>query len=233
MSAIGTPRGIAFWAGAFALALAVCLVAIWAIDRPVALWARGLDSETKLLMRHITWFGNSAPYLVPSGVAGFGLIALWRYRPEVFERYELGPWLSRCGFLFAAVAGTGLAANLLKFLFARPRPRLFFAEGLYGFELFRMSTSSAWGSLPSGHSTTAWTLVIAVHLLTRSGPAAAAVAQAAFLVSLSRVLLTAHYVSDVIAGAAFGGAATWLLYRYWVRLWPIDGGGGRQRTANT
>lgn len=233
MTDAGPGRGIPWWAGASALVVVACLVAIAWIDRPVALWARGLDDQTRTLMHHITWFGDSAPYLVPAGLLGLGLAALWHYRPEDFTQYGLGRWLSGCGFVFAAVAGTGLAANLLKIVFARPRPRLFFADGLYGFEFFKLSTSSAWASLPSGHSTTAWTLVVIVHLLTGSGPAVAVTAQAALLISLSRVLLTAHYVSDVIAGAVFGAAMTWLLYRYWVRLWPIEGGGERQRTAST
>ncbi len=107
-------------------------------------------------------------------------------------------------FLFAAIAVAGLAVDLLKVGLGRMRPKLLFNSDLYGF------TWLAWRpdhwSFPSGHTATFVALTTALwwlwpqHLLFYIVVAA--------IVAGSRVVVGAHYPSDVIAGALVAVLAT-------------------------
>lgn len=112
-------------------------------------------------------------------------------------------------FVFTAVAASGLLVNLLKIIFGRARPRLWFEEGLYGFAPFTPTESLYW-SFPSGHSNTAFTFALAVAFLIPQ--LRRYLLSAAFVVAFSRVVLTKHYLSDILAGGAIG-----IITTYWLR----------------
>jgi membrane-associated phospholipid phosphatase len=96
--------------------------------------------------------------------------------------------------------------NILKYLFARPRPYLF-TGGAPG-----VDPTEDYLSFPSGHATVAFAgAAFAAYVYMRSQPALAAylpvVALSASLATLTaayRVASGVHYVSDVAAGAALG-----------------------------
>ncbi|HEX7887721.1 MAG TPA: phosphatase PAP2 family protein [Ramlibacter sp.] len=113
-----------------------------------------------------------------------------------------------------AVVPAGMLLNVaLKHLFARPRPVL--AEPLVQITTF---------SFPSGHavaSTVFYGMLCAlvfVHARSRwwRGAAVCAAIAMVLLVTSSRVYLGAHYLSDVVAGAA-EGLALLLLFLRWAR----------------
>ena len=104
--------------------------------------------------------------------------------------------------LWLGVLASAASVELLKLLFARPRP------GGDGFGL-------ASYSFPSGHSAGALVfLVLALHALWRAGwlgrtPAALVAMVLALLVGFSRVYLLVHYPTDVVAG--FYEAGFWIV----------------------
>ena len=109
-------------------------------------------------------------------------------------------------FMLAAVGGGVLASNLLKHLFARPRP-----------ELVPHGSIVYTSSFPSGHSMMAATtyLTLAV-LLTQVDPRRrvqlyflGVAVLITMLVGMSRVYLGVHWPSDVLAGWTMG--ASWAL----------------------
>jgi membrane-associated phospholipid phosphatase len=115
----------------------------------------------------------------------------------------------------AAIALTALVYQPLKILIGRPRPKyddpLTFFTSLhpydldgkvrYSWELWGGISSNLW-SMPSSHSAAAMCLsVILMRLYPRLTPL---VLPLAFVVAFCRVLFTAHYPSDVIAGLAVG-----------------------------
>lgn len=94
---------------------------------------------------------------------------------------------------------SGIAGDLLKFLLARPRPL-----AAFGNEIMVWSTSTA-PAIPSGHATKSVALVLAFLLLVSGEkPIHKAIkvliALIAAGVCFSRIVLGAHYVSDVVAG---------------------------------
>lgn len=156
----------------------------------------GLPSAWESLARGWTLLGD----LRAMGLLGVA-VALWLLWQR--QGLQLLAWV-------AAVAGTGLWVRCTKGWMERVRP----LGGLVHESGF---------SFPSGHSAgtaaifgmLAW---LAARRLPpgRQGPVLAAAAVLALGTALSRVLLSAHYASDVLAGLALGGGWTALV------LWAAD-----------
>jgi undecaprenyl-diphosphatase len=133
----------------------------------------------------------SASGLVTIGLAlGFGIHWWW----QAGRRAE-------AVILLVTLAGSAALGQVLKFLFARPRPHLF----------PWLTTAGGW-SFPSGHTLTAMVLGgLLAWLMGRrlSGWGRVALWAGAglwvVLVGLSRVYLGVHYPSDVLASLAVGG----------------------------
>ena len=102
-------------------------------------------------------------------------------------------------YLFICVAGSGLAANLLKRVIGRARPVLYEQWSSYGFNPF---SGSRFESFPSGHATTVGALLMAMAIL--APPYRLLFLIMSLWVGFSRVIVAAHYPSDVIAGLSFG-----------------------------
>lgn len=114
--------------------------------------------------------------------------------------------LLAAGSLGAALA----AAEVLKLIFARPRPEW-------------MLAAATNASFPSGHAAAAFALAtIAALLWTQADPSCARKAGAlfigaAFLVAAGRIILGVHFASDVIAGAALGTLVSWCMWHLFAR----------------
>ncbi len=215
---IMTPRGPALAHGLAArwrspagrlqlVALATALLVILSIgliDRPVARWVEPLDPAWHQLFGRISQAGLSTGWLIGSALlalGGFGLARLSR-TADAKRR-----WASRALaplFVFGSIAIAGLATDLAKALLGRFRPKLFFRDDSYGFDLLHIRADLT--SFPSGHATTAFALATALSLL---WPRATVVYfLLALLIGASRVLANAHWLSDVLAGGFVGTVAT-------------------------
>lgn len=102
-------------------------------------------------------------------------------------------------YTICSFALSGIAGDLLKQVFARPRPL-----AIFGNELLIMSTSSGY-ALPSGHATKSIALILPFVLLVENQKGLHEALK--ILISLiglgvcfSRIALGAHYLSDVLAG---------------------------------
>lgn len=179
-------------------ALLLTIGSILFLDRPIAVLCRRLPDAARTAA---LWFSHLAGIPV-AAAATLALVVLYLARRR--ERRLLYPPA-------AALAAWGVTM-LLKVIFARYRPALLFDEGLYG---FGFGKAGYWyNSFPSGHAATAFGFLVALALV-RPRWRLPCIAGAALL-GLSRVLVNAHFLSDVVAGALLGAATALLLARLFI-----------------
>jgi membrane-associated phospholipid phosphatase len=194
----------------FAVALAVSLIAMLAIDRPLALALKAnVGPQLEGFFKTITVLGDATGYIVVGLVAMLVLRALANLAvsEEHFTRYRR---LGRVAlfFLLSMLVSGGLVL-LLKFVIGRLRPRALFESGLYGFQPFQ--TEWAMNSFPSGHSQAIFAAMTALYFIyPRYDVAYFALA---ILIAMSRVVTTVHFLSDTVMGAWLAVAAVILLRR--------------------
>jgi lipid A 4'-phosphatase len=163
-------------------------------DEALARYFYDSDPTLRSIFAIITRFGDSTIYLVPLALA-----ILW----SLWVRRALLAW--RTAYIFAAIAIPGLLADILKPVFGRARPGLLFRDQLFGFT-WSGPRADHW-SFPSGHAITITALATALYAI--YPPLWPAYVVAAVLVSASRIIIDAHYLSDVVVGIYVGFVATW------------------------
>ena len=197
------------WLWRFSILTALTAVAfgssyVW-IDRPLATAFAAAGPRLLAFFNFVTMFGVSTGYLVAAALAAI-LLARQSARiiePERKARLAAGAW--RAAFVFVAIGAPGLFGDVLKPVFGRARPRLFLADGTFGFSWH--GARAAYWSFPSGHSITIVALAVALTAIERRYLPLYVVA--ALFVMASRVALDQHYLSDVLAGAYIGGVGAW------------------------
>lgn len=174
-------------------------VSFFFFDREITLFFSTTPQFFRDIFEFITLAGDSKYSLVPS----FLLFIYFRLKPNRLRE-------SQAIFVWLSIAISGIVADILKFIVGRSRPRLFLEQNIYGFDHFK--TGHIWNSFPSGHSTTAFSLGVALaFLFPRYRPWLLLVA---FIIASSRIIITAHYFSDVLIGGLIGGLTALALERY-------------------
>lgn len=196
---------------AFAILLSVAFIVIVAInaDAWTARAVSGLSRGLRAAFNDITYLGLSGYMFALAGLALIGaLMARGRGRGADFDRACLF-LAERAGFIIAVLAVSGLASQALKHLFGRARPQLIDMVGPFHFDL--LALKSTYASMPSGHSVSAFAMAVALGWMAPRLRWPLLIL--ATLIAISRVVISAHYPSDVIAGAALGAASAVMLRR--------------------
>ncbi len=187
------------------IVFATCVISIVFVDRPVAVTVCTLDHTITGFFSYVTHLGESTAYLVT-----FGILFLLLYPASRMKRWKAYRWRLRkyawvSLFLFVSIAVSGLLTDILKVIFARYRPVMLYETGKYGFTFFKFSPARML-SFPSGHANTIFAFMTALYL---TAPRFRFLCFAiAALVAASRVIIGAHFPSDVIAGAYLGVVTT-------------------------
>lgn len=179
------------------IAAVACAFSYFFVDIPLAQYFEHISRPTKAVFKIITESIDPNYHYFAWAVIYFAVAFLWK-------KQRLA---NRCLLILLSIPLANLAMEIIKCTFGRARPDLLFSQDLYGFTFF--SLANRFKSFPSGHAATAGAIFGALSCFY---PRATAVfTLLAFVMAFSRIVLTYHYLSDVIAGLTFG-----LLISQWV-----------------
>jgi lipid A 4'-phosphatase len=183
----------------FGIAASVILIAIsiGVIDRRLAVFFHARDQDLRSLFEFTGRLGLTYGYLTLFGLVFVGLhwggsLPRLRHLAQRMRALSAAP-----AFLFVSIAASGLMVDILKVVCGRARPKLLFQSDIYGF-LWLGWHPDRW-SFPSGHSATIVALMTALWYLWPQHFLFYILAAA--IVAGSRVVIGAHYLGDVLAGA--------------------------------
>ena len=150
------------------------------------------NATMNIVAEFITFFGGSE-FVIPMAVLGLVLSFFKKTR-------KFG-----MSVLFAVLVGTLLTNLVMKPLFARPRPYVYYADNPLFMSWYEFAGAHIESdkSFPSGHTTAAFEIGVALFLVLNKKyswifPVFSA------LVGLSRIYLMVHYVTDVLGGVLVG-----------------------------
>ncbi len=194
------------------IALAIFFFLMVFIDAAAIRGVAHLPRWIVWFFNEITDYGKGGWFLWPFGLFFVALAALPPMLPRV-QQLVVAAVMVRVGFLFVAIGLPGLFGTIIKRMIGRARPMVTGTIDPYAFSPFIWRADYA--SLPSGHATTAFAALVAIGTL---WPRARTVMWIyALLIAASRVVVTAHYPSDVFAGAIVGTVGA-LMVRRWFAL---------------
>lgn len=170
------------------------LLFIW-VDKPVAYAMQSAYQTPLYYVAHkISLIAEYKVWAILS-ILVFGISLLMAYRGHHFSTRA-----KKILYVFTSVFVAIIIGACIKFLLARYRPELLFSEGLYGFHFF--SFHKGFNSTPSGHALVIFALATALSELYRRY--AFVFLGFALIVGLSRIVLEAHFLSDILLGAYIG-----------------------------
>ncbi len=206
------------------LAAFIAAAMIW-LDVPVMHGADLLPARFREVVNELTDFGRGVWPLTPLVVLLVASTVALLPSLTFMTRGALAAASIKVGYMFVAIGLTGLADSILKRIIGRVRPS---ALGAFAYE--PLSWRSEYASFPSGHAANVFATLVAVGLIfPRARPLLWVYALG---IAASRVIVGSHFVSDVVAGAAFGAFGA-IVIRDWFaarRLGFTVGSDGRVRT---
>jgi undecaprenyl-diphosphatase len=206
---VSAPRQVAIATG---IGIAVLLVLMVTTDAAAIRGVGHLPRWIVSAFDNITDYGKSGWFLWPLGLLFLALAAL---PPMVtpFSQRVLATIMVRVGFLFTAIAVPSLFVTIIKRLIGRARPMV--GGSLDPFLYSPFVWRADYAGMPSGHATTAFAVLVAFGTLWPRSRTLWLVY--ALLIAVSRVVVNAHYPSDVLAGALVGIAGAVLVRHYFAQ----------------
>jgi len=173
------------------LAAAVCYLFV---DIPVARRCQMLSMQTVLFYKKLTAVGHSTAWLI-------GSASIWAVCQFGIRNRRVA---HRAAFVFFAIAVSGIAVNVIKFIFARTRPIELLTHDTFEFRFFDIGYEV--NSFPSGHACTIGAVFMSFCIVLPRWKAVWV--GLGLLLPVTRVLINSHFVSDVMVGLYLGVAIT-------------------------
>ena len=193
------------------------------VDVPVAAYRQQWPLWLRQPAGTMTDVGLGIWYILPAGLLVIATnLTDWRGR----TRRRLLVLYNRASLAMLVLTATGLCgliAAILKRVLGRARPALFDHEGVFAFRNFALDP--AFASFPSGHATILGSVAALLFLYFPRWRMLTL--PAAFLCANTRVIVSSHHPSDVIAGFGFGFVFAVLTAMVFARLGylfrPVEG----------
>ncbi|MHB0951684.1 MAG: lipid A 1-phosphatase LpxE [Allorhizobium sp.] len=188
------------WQSFLLIATNLALLAFFVFDGPVVAAMQNMPAIIRSAGSTLTDIGKSGWILFGSAFMFFEALATSRRLDSAKAKFNALYAGQIAFYVFASVALSGLSANLIKRAIGRARPVNFEEWGIFGFSPF--AGSARFESFPSGHATTIGALFMVLALLLPRHRLVLTIF--AIWLAMTRVMVGAHYPSDVIAGLAYG-----------------------------
>jgi membrane-associated phospholipid phosphatase len=182
----------------YLLILIICLFTKLTFSRPEIYFAvNGLNTPLMdFLAPFITGLGNGW-----TAVAIAAIFLLFNYR--------------KAFIIATSFAVTSLSAQLIKFIFIAPRPKLYFGRQIAHAHFVKGIEILSTYSFPSGHTVTAFMLAVIFGYWSRNKGWGPIFLLLAIMVGYSRMYLSEHFFEDVVAGSVLGFVLT-VIWLYWI-----------------
>jgi membrane-associated phospholipid phosphatase len=177
-----------------AVAVALIPVSILFFDRPLASLCDSFPSNIHTVFTYVSLLSSFPVALAAS------LIMITFFVIRVYGRKMTMATQAPLLFVPATALTSWFVVSTLKYFFGRFRPVMLLTRDLYGFQFLQSGYANT--SFPSGHAAIAFSLLLAAAVV-RPGDRLALVVLA-IIMALSRIIITAHFLSDVLAGAVVG-----------------------------
>jgi len=181
------------------------LLLFFFLDRSISLWAYNNLSSSWLFDA-----GTFFSYLADGSFIRISL-ALCFILILIFDPTIKHHWTRILLYICLSAAIAFVIGEGMKIFLGRHRPVMLYEKNLYGLHFF--SKEWAMNSTPSGHSLRAFAILTAMSLVFKRW--SVFFISLAILICLSRIIVTAHYPSDVLFGAYIGiFSALWTFKNY-------------------
>ena len=186
----------------FPVVVLICIIGYFVFDLPLAKYCKSSFSDYKIrrTLKDMSKLGIATFYLVCAGVA----FAFFKF----IRKREI--WSNRALFVFLSISLSGFLVIVIKFIFGRYRPKMFFEEQLYGFQFFQLKGKLT--SFPSGHASTIVALMLSLYLI--KPKYRIFYFAIGFVVVISRVAVYHHFLTDVIFGSYTAAVTTLCLKHF-------------------
>lgn len=200
----------------FALCLALSVMAIFFIDRPLHDYVQAnLPAKWSGFFAVMTMIGYGAPWYIIFGSMLFYGLGAGFFTHSESRKQHAKQIIKSAIYLLLVLAVTGLIVTLLKIGIGRFRPSMLAEHGLAGFSPFNFTPGQ--GSYPSGHSQVIFAAMIGLHFVYPRYDFV--YFSLAVIVALSRLMIGVHFLGDILLGAALGGCGAFIIRHWFVSRW--------------
>ncbi len=197
---------------AFSIVTSAIFFSIIFLDTPFAVFAKQIDPNIRHFFGEITEIGSSEWFIIVTlTIICFTLIGM-RISNSMKMKYSLALIRQWSWYFLAVIAIVGLSVNFVKYALGRARPKHFEELGVLEFDFLLFESSFA--SFPSGHTTTVISAAFALAIIFPK--LRTILITIGCWVALSRVIIGAHYLSDILAGYLYGGVGSFIMYQYFL-----------------